>query len=92
MQKSSAIKLLTDELTKAKNKFPTFPTSMVEAVAVMTEEAGETTQKANEYNWEGASKDEVLKEVIQTGAMALRVMINWENLKQSRSEQKPDLD
>jgi len=62
------------EHARAVNKFPTWPTDPLHAVAVLGEEFGEL-QKAtlqHVYEPEKASLADVREEAVQTAAMALR--------------------
>lgn len=64
------------ELARARGVFPLWPVDVVQATAVMLEEAGEVLKAANEVCWgqkEGTMAD-VRKEVIQTMAMCLRLL------------------
>lgn len=63
------------ELTKAKTKHPNYPTSLLEQLAIMQEEAGEVTKAVLHYvQQEGGSKEEIRKELIQTAAMCVRML------------------
>jgi hypothetical protein len=76
------------ELQHAERKHPGWHTDAVRQVAVLMEEAGEAMQATlNMVEWEEFRPDlprdpdleaKVLKEVAQTGAMALRYLINYE--------------
>jgi len=68
------------ELSRAENLHPFWPTDKVHAAAIVTEEAGELLQAANSYE-ETADKDylnNMRKEAVQVGAMALRFLLNME--------------
>ncbi len=62
------------ELESAADKFPTWPTDPLHAVAVLSEEAGELVRAVLQavYEPHKAGPREVRKEAIQTAAMALR--------------------
>ena len=64
------------ELQKAEYKHPDFPDDLIHQLSVMVEEAGEAVQAANQYIYEGGEFENVKKELIQTGAMCLRCLIN----------------
>lgn len=68
------------EYERANRLFPVWPADVVHAVAIMTEEAGEATQAANNYYW--GHKEGTLpmlrKEVIETAAMCLRILCDTE--------------
>ncbi len=78
------------ELLKAKAKFPRFPTDPVHAVAIMAEEAGEAVQASLLVNYESHSIERIKKEVIQTGAMCIRILNNIEKFQVSQSAQVKD--
>jgi len=92
MQINEAVALIVDELMKAEKKFPTFPIDYVHASAVVAEEAGElvkaTLEATYHYPNDPQVIDEVCKEAIQTGAMALRFLVHLEDMKVRQSEQK----
>jgi len=71
----NTIKLL-EELRKAKEKHPEFPTDPIHQVAVMLEEAGEAMRAVLQYVYEDGSLDDVKEELAQTGAMCIRVLDN----------------
>lgn len=63
-----------EELHKAMNKFPTWPTDPLHALAVLGEEFGELTKDVLQLTYEPHKTNaaNVRKEAIQTAAMALR--------------------
>lgn len=67
-----------DELTRATEKFPTWPTDPLHAVAVIGEELGELTKAVLELTYEPhkTTPEDVRKEAIQTAAMALRFVMS----------------
>jgi hypothetical protein len=83
----TAINLIFDELEKAERKHPLFPTDPIHAVAIMEEESGETMRAALRVVYENGDIDELKKELIQAGAMAVRCLINLHNFKPAKSEQ-----
>lgn len=64
------------ELSRAMTKFPTWPTDVLHALAVLGEEFGELTQAALQsvYEPHKAKPDAVRAEAVQTAAMALRFL------------------
>ena len=74
----AAVDAMLQELERAKAKHPHWPTDIVHQVAIMVEEAGESLRAALNHAYEGGSFEEVRREVIQSGAMAIRVLINLE--------------
>ena len=81
MKREIAIKEIIKELLRAEDKFDWWPTDMIHAAAIMNEEAGEAIKAAIdfEYGWDNIEK--LKKETIQTGAMALRILVNLPNEK-----------
>lgn len=71
-----ALNLIVDELARAEHKYPHWPVDVIHQVAVMNEEAGEAIRAALQYEYEGASIDNVRLELIQTAAMCLRCLKN----------------
>lgn len=74
----AAVDAMLKELERAKAKHPVWPTDIVHQVAIMVEEAGEALRAVLNSAYEGGNIEEVRREVIQTGAMAIRVLINLE--------------
>ena len=64
------------ELERAERKFPGFPNDPVHAAAIIVEEAGELQQAALQFTYEGGGFDDMCKEAVHTGAMALRFLLN----------------
>jgi len=73
----TAMSQIVDEYYSACNQHPHWPTDIVHQTAIMMEEAGESIREALRIEYkEGACLDDLKKEVIQTGAMCLRLLIN----------------
>lgn len=69
--------LICDELRKARAKFPAWPnTDHVHGAAIVAEESGELIRAALQHRFERGSIMELEKEAIQTGAMAIRFLLN----------------
>jgi len=64
------------ELQRATEKFPTWPTDPLHALAVLGEEFGELTKAMLQFIYEPhkTTRLEIRKEAIQTAAMALRLV------------------
>jgi NTP pyrophosphatase (non-canonical NTP hydrolase) len=62
------------ELRKAEAKHPDWPVDCIHAAAILAEESGEVVQAALQYVYEGGSKENIIKELAQTGAMVFRMM------------------
>lgn len=75
-----------NELASARKRYPAWPTDIVHATAVMTEEANEALKSANEVRWghKITTLADVRKEVIQTIAMCLRLVVETPNLADAR--------
>ena len=76
MTPDNAISLIFSELRKAESKHPSFPTDPVYAVAIMVEEAGESMKAALDYVYAGKDIGELILELAQTGAMAIRCLLS----------------
>ena len=74
----AAVDAMLKELERAKVKHPTWPTNTLEQVAVLAGEAGETLQAALHFVEGRGDIERVRAEAIQTGAMAIRVLMNLE--------------
>lgn len=75
---TEVLALILEELDCAENAHPKWPDDLVHAAAVVTEEAGELLKEANnvQFGHKGSTMDEVKNEAIQTGAMAIRFLLN----------------
>ena len=63
------------ELAKAKNKFPSWPTTTVKAAAIVCEESGELIRAALHHEDEGGTLADCDEEAIQTAAMCIRFLM-----------------
>lgn len=70
----TTIDRIINEVERATRKFPTWPTDPLHALAVLGEEFGELTKAVLQQTYEPHKNlpGEVMKEAIQTAAMALR--------------------
>ena len=73
------MQLIRDELYKAEHKHPSYPTDIFKQVTVMDEEAGEVSKACMHYIDEGGSIEDVKKELIQTAAMCVRMLIHLQD-------------
>lgn len=80
IRKNEAVESLLLELVRAQNLHPIFPDDLIHAVAIMCEESGEAIQAALQFKYEGGKKSDVRKELIHTGAMVLRCLINIDKM------------
>jgi len=80
---------VTEELFRATQKFPTWPTDPLHALAVVGEEFGELTQATLQHVYEPHKSDfdDVKKEAIQSMTMMLRFLLSLETYEFNKSEQ-----
>lgn len=76
MTEQEAVHAILRELAWAETKHPSWPSDMIHAAAIVGEEAGELTQAALQYVYEHGYVESMRKEAIQTGAMAIRFLMN----------------
>lgn len=74
MRTAEILNAMLMELERAESIHPKFPMATLDQVAIMVEEAGESLRAALNYKYHDQPKSEVVKEVIQTGAMCIRVL------------------
>jgi len=67
---------ITEEVIRAKKKHPHWPDDIVHQAAIVNEESGELIRAAIQYQYEGADKEEIRKEAIQTAATCIRLLKN----------------
>lgn len=75
----SVEQLVQAELRRAVEKFPTWPTDPLHALAVLGEEFGELTKAMLQHTYEphkGVTAEDIRDEAIQTAAMALRLAMS----------------
>jgi len=70
---------IEDELKRAEEIHPDFPTDIFQQLAILTEEAGEVAKAVNDFEFEGNSIEDVKTELIQTAAMCVRMYANLLN-------------
>lgn len=80
------------EVLKSQEKFPRWPIDILHATAVVAEESGEMVKGALQavYEPERSTIDDVRKEAVQTGAMAVRWLLNRGNYRLIQSRQMSD--
>lgn len=69
------------EIKRAREKFPDWPVSEIEGAAIVVEEAGEVVQAAlnrrpHDPHFADTPREKVKKELIQTAAMAVRMLVD----------------
>lgn len=75
---------ITLEELRAESLWPDWPTDAVHAAAVLVEEPGEALKEANNFRLSGGDekyREAMHKEAVQSGAMALRFLLNLQNYK-----------
>lgn len=82
-----AVNAILEELHKAEDKFPGWPEDPIHAVSIMNEECGEATKAALQWTYEGGLYGDLETEITQTGAMALRALINLHKAKRRPSRE-----
>ena len=77
------------EMARAMQKFPTWPTDPLHALAVLGEEFGELTKAVLQETYEPhkQDRDAVRREAIQTAAMALRFAMSLDRYQPTLCEQ-----
>ena len=77
------------ELGRAMTKFPTWPTDILHAVAVVKEESGELSKAVLQVVYEPhkSTLDDVRSEAIQTAAMAIRFLASLDRYEIKPGEQ-----
>jgi NTP pyrophosphatase (non-canonical NTP hydrolase) len=76
---SLAYRRITRELAQATAKHPEWPTDPMHALTILTEEVGELAKTILQARYEGKEPD--IQEAIQTAAMAVRFLANWDQYK-----------
>lgn len=78
-----------EEVERASNKFPDYPTDPLHAVVILGEEFGELSKAVlqNTYETHKTNKEEVRSEAIQTAAMALRFLMSLDEFEYIESKQ-----
>ena len=74
-KEQAAIELLA-EVARAMDLHPVWPKDLIHQVAIVAEESGEAVQAALNHVYHGKSIDLVREELIQTGAMCIRALVN----------------
>lgn len=80
---------IIEEIEKATEKFPTWPTDPIHALAVLGEEFGELNKDVLQMCYEPhkTSKEKIKNEAIQTAAMAVRFLMSLDEYCYAPSEQ-----
>ena len=78
MKLEKANELILDELKRAEKLFPNWPLDVVHGAAILAEEAGEVIKASLDAYYGRNDFENLRKEVVQTAAMALRFLLNFE--------------
>ncbi len=78
MKTDEAISMIIGELRKAEEKHPGWPQDPIHAVGIIIEEVGEAMKEAVDVTFNGKTRDDLIKELAQAGAMAIRALMNLE--------------
>ncbi len=73
-----SIGMIVEEVERATSKYPNWPTDIIHAAAIVAEETGELVREANLAVHEAKMNDECVKGAVQTGAMAVRFLLNYD--------------
>lgn len=93
-QVNNLLQEFAQELAVAEAAHPVWSNDAVHAASILTEEAGEVAQAANDFNELGGrdcARAAMRAEAVQTGAMALRFLLNLDGFechKQTVSKQR----
>lgn len=79
---------ISEEMEKATNKFPQWPSDPNHAASIVMEEAGELDQAVMEtiYEYPKSTKDDCYKEAIQTAVVAIRFLMSIDKYSFKRSD------
>ncbi len=72
-----AVGLVLNELIAARRQWPNWPTDLVYAAAVVSEEAGELVKAANDAHYKGTDPELCKGEAEQTAVTAIRFLANF---------------
>ena len=70
------IETILEEVHRAERLYPNWPTDMIHATAILSEETGEAVQASNNFWHHGGARSEVVKEVVQSAATAVRWLLH----------------
>lgn len=76
LQCREIIEAFLNEVGRAQSKFPEWPNDTIHAAAIVSEESGELIRAAIQYENEGGELGACQKEAVQTGAVAIRFLLN----------------
>lgn len=76
MQTQKAMNLILNELKAAKEKWPNWVNDPIHAAGILNEESGELMQACLDFSYSNGGIEQIRKEAMQTGAMAIRFLEN----------------
>lgn len=90
----TTINQVLNELKRAKEKFPTWPTDPLHALTVVGEEYGELQKAVLQHVYEpgkAVSRQDIREEAIQTAAMAIRFAesLTWYEYEPGKQHTQP---
>lgn len=96
MNIDEALNSILEEYDRASTAIPSWPIDPIHAASVVTEEAGELLQAANDsyypaHNHNGPTYERMRKEAIQTAAMALRFLVGLEHYISKNNNRRHDV-
>ena len=77
MTRDEAIKIITDELDRAEEIYPDWPSDVVHQAAIVAEEAGELLMASLNKTYHKHKFANLYMEAAQTGAMAIRFLVEF---------------
>jgi NTP pyrophosphatase (non-canonical NTP hydrolase) len=80
---------IVNELERATEKFPTWPTDALHAFAIVNEEVGELQKELLQFTYEPhkSTRESIREEAIQLAAMAARFLISLDRYEYQQSSQ-----
>jgi len=88
MSLKHAMGMVTDEIARAEEKWPGWPTDPVHGAGIVCEESGELMQAALNYTYSGSTDVAMMREAIHTAATAVR-FIRAMSANRSRPSERP---
>ncbi len=78
MTRHQALDMIVQEIERATEIYPTFPQDRVHMAAIVAEECGELMQATLQAVYEPHKGGNPIKEAVQTAAMAVRFLENYQ--------------
>jgi hypothetical protein len=90
METEKIVREILAELSRAKSRFPEWPTDPIHAAAIIQEETGELIQATLQFSYDHKSGACLANEAIQVGAMVVRFLNNYEHYLRVKPPQRED--